>query len=451
VTIESKEYPTPLQATLSYVVANIPYYRSAVRSLDANLALSDFPVINGQTIADRLHDFYHLSTVPDFLLTSGGTSGSATKIIVLDYREMDAGFCARMGLPSLDLEYEQRLDPEAFAGLALILIDNQHGFVLPPGHGRPVVMLPLEVGRHFELVVRVLKEGFIVGGRRLPIVQLFASITKLRVLTDYCEARGISVEAFSIERIVSLAFFASAKAKERLSRYWQAKVTDAYGLTEFLGTVSLRCEDCGGFHLPASVHSEFLSLDQGRPIEAGAAELVLTTLLPYRVAMPLVRYATGDVIDVLPWCPSARAAGFTLCGRRGTVICTSSRPYRVLLSAFEVIDALEQIDSEHGHIVAYDEQVPTVMSWGLAAPVPNFGRSGYAQLSCSISENRMEIFVEVDAHLSAAIDFRECLADALNTLIKKRAAEWIVEPALVEVTIVPRGGISQAGRRINII
>lgn len=440
---------SPLAVTLEFVASHIPFYRQ--QGLTGATSIADFPVIDGRLIADRFHEFYHLTSVPDFIATTGGTSGGRSKALLLNYGEMESAFFARLG-DDIDRDATGRFSVDPHVGLAILLSDHQHGFVLPPGHGQPVLTLPLEVGRHFELVIRMLREGLVIGGRRIAVTQLFGSITKLRVLTEYCAAQGLSSADFDVGRIIAFAFYTSERWKLTIADFWQADVTDAYGLTEFIGAVAVRCDGCGGFHVPPIVHSEYLD-DDDQPLDGeGAARLVLTTLLPHRSAMPLVRYATGDVVHVLPRCRLHHGRGFALCGRSEAVLRDPANRKLVLLTPFDVMEAVEVMDARYGDLIVYDEQVSTVMGWGLAPPTPDLSRAGYPQLNCAVREGRLQVSIEVrTSNHTTSGDLQREMLERFRHILRDRAPASPETEQRVDVSILPPGGLARAGLRVTLV
>jgi phenylacetate-CoA ligase len=100
----------------------------------------------------------------------------------------------------------------------------------------------------------------------------------------------------------------SIPATRRLiERRWGARVIDHHGLTE-VGPVSFECwERPGGLHVnEAEFIAEVIDAATGQPVADGTmGELVLTTL--GRIACPVIRYRTGDLV--------VRRRGGCACGR----------------------------------------------------------------------------------------------------------------------------------------
>jgi phenylacetate-CoA ligase len=116
--------------------------------------------------------------------------------------------------------------------------------------------------------------------------------------TRVLKSRGRLADVRSSVRTVMLLGEVSLAAQRRkLGLDWGADVLDAsYGSTE-TGTIAATCEH-GRLHLLQ--HGHLLEVRDGdtvRPLEPGVSgELVTTTLNNF--ARPLLRYATGDVVEV---------------------------------------------------------------------------------------------------------------------------------------------------------
>lgn len=429
-----------LQQTLRHAVEHIPYYRSSISQSD--LCLAAFPIIDSEFISENFHALYNLDSVPDFILTSGGSMSPQTKLIILNQNELDLGFRRRLRADQA-ISANFRLNPDEFPGIAVVLTDNQHGVFYPPGHGQPVIALPLEVGRHLKLIERFLKEGINVRGRQLPVIQLMASATKLRCLTSYLMHSGYSGGDFDVKLLTSMGFFLSNMTNKMLAEFWECQITDAYGLTEFLGSSAIRCPSCNGFHLPDTIYAEFLDPFTQEEVSTGVAELVLTSLVPYRTAMPLIRYATGDIVELNETCERDPLPSFTLHGRRGLVQFTGDQPRKIQLTALDLINAIEFSSAEHGDILVYDDQVASVMSWGSGVDKLVFERSGYPRISIDMTCNSSSsVVVEVTETNSTGTAFKDCVLDYLSETSPS---------ATVGVKISRPGGITNSGMQMSLV
>lgn len=134
--------------------------------------------------------------------------------------------------------------------------------------------------------------------------RLFAAPGVLMQWTRILKRRGsLPRIRASVATILLLGEVCLPGQRRKLASEWAADVLDAsYGSTE-TGTIAASCER-GGLHLLLTGHIvELRRRDVIVPATPGASgELIDTTLSNY--ARPLLRYATGDVADVLPGpCP----------------------------------------------------------------------------------------------------------------------------------------------------
>jgi phenylacetate-CoA ligase len=94
-----------------------------------------------------------------------------------------------------------------------------------------------------------------------------------------------------------------ASFRRKIEDEWQMQVINAnYGLSEVISILGAECKRREGLHFMASpfVHVEIIDPETGTelPLKAGVSgEIVLTNLV--KEAQPLLRYRTGDVIEIV--------------------------------------------------------------------------------------------------------------------------------------------------------
>jgi len=122
-------------------------------------------------------------------------------------------------------------------------------------------------------------------------------------LAEVAASEGLSLAESTVRMIIvagepggSLPSF-----REAVGRAWNgARVFDHYGMTE-VGPVAHECHEQPGVVrvIEAAYLPEIIDSLTGQPVEPGqTGELVLTTL--HRVASPVIRYRTGDLVKALP-------------------------------------------------------------------------------------------------------------------------------------------------------
>ena len=127
---------------------------------------------------------------------------------------------------------------------------------------------------------------------------VFAAPGVLLQWTRILKSRGrLEQTCASVDTIMLLGEVSMPAQRRKLMADWGAGVFDAsYGSTE-TGTIAATCER-GGLHLLLTGHHvELRSRGVVEPAAPGASgELVVTPLNNY--ARPLLRYATGDLVDI---------------------------------------------------------------------------------------------------------------------------------------------------------
>lgn len=321
-----------LGRTLRYVADNIPYYR-AFRDR-ADLDLADFPFIDSALFREREEEFLNLETFPDELLTTGGTSGSPGLLYgsALDRRILYRHLYGRQG---------GSLDPELLSEGFVIHVDTaHHGFALHPGGGVPIAHLPLQSPAHAELIWRIIRDGLVVQGTRVRANCLIASISLIRILSEFLRAAGIRPGG-ELVFLCGTSWHTPQLLQEELAEFWKARVVASYGLSEFSNAPMFPCAECGARHIPDIVYPEFFTPDKEMRVRSGVGALVLTSLFPFVRLQPRIRYWTGDLVAMNPACPATGRPGITFVGRANhCLLAAKEGRLQVVFSPLMVSDAL---------------------------------------------------------------------------------------------------------------
>jgi hypothetical protein len=173
-------------------------------------------------------------------------------------------------------------------------------------------------------------------GRR--VTDLLINAGALMPLCVALKQKGVDPRSFGLRAISTTSFRLSPHWKQHVERTWRAPVWDNYSLSE-IPTPALECPDCGFNHwLSPPVVAEVVDVRTKQPLRRGVGVLVLTTLYPFVQAMPLLRYWTGDLVELGSRCRSAGAQGIRFRGRLGQSLVSGSD---VLVAAQDAIDCLE--------------------------------------------------------------------------------------------------------------
>lgn len=247
------------------------------------------------------------------------------------------------------------------SGLTLEVLSMQHGF--PTAPASPGV---LRVGWSFtETTLKAIRELLLARDGRRRVTGLVIGAGPLPVLAAWLYEQGFDFKKLAVRDIGTTGFRLSPRWKARVESLFGARVWDNFSLSE-LAAPAPECDVCGHHHWlwPAHV-TEVLHPRTGAALESGTGQLVVTTLYPFVQAMPLVRYATGDLVTLGPRCSAARERGFRMRGRLAQ--CVLSRAGELLASPLDVeaaldgfpdVERLPHPDAKLGVIRSVDVGVP---------------------------------------------------------------------------------------------
>ncbi|MDX2008558.1 MAG: hypothetical protein SFW67_00125 [Myxococcaceae bacterium] len=220
-------------------------------------------------------------------------------------------------------------------GLVLEVRAVHHGVehLAPQAHW---LRVPWSYSRNAFRLVESLLSRAQPGGRR--VTRLLINAGALMPLTAHFLERGVDARRFGLRGISTTGFRLSPHWRARVREAWGAPVFDNFSLSE-IPSPALECERCAANHwLPPPVWPEVVDPLTRAPVRRGIGVLVLTTLWPFVQAMPLLRYWTGDLVELRPRCPETGERGIRFRGRAGQSVVA---PDGVLVAAQDVVDALE--------------------------------------------------------------------------------------------------------------
>jgi phenylacetate-CoA ligase len=241
-------------------------------------------------------------------------------------------------------------------------------------------------------------------------------------LAEVAKADEISLTGSSVRLIIVAGEPGGSQPalREAISQAWNgARVFDHYGMTE-VGPVSHECFDRPGVlrviesaYLPEIIHS-----GSGQPVTCGeTGELVLTTL--NRIASPLVRYRTGDLVKALPGDLNPPSIG-ELCLEGGILGRVDDM---VLVRGMNVYPAaVDNIIHEAGGVSEY--QVRILQRRALTEIEVTIEASGDAE----------QIRARLEARLQERLALRvpvKLAAEGILPRFEMKARRWIREPATV--------------------
>jgi hypothetical protein len=240
----------------------------------------------------------------------------------------------------------------------------------------------------------------------------------LRAFTWDTYSRVGSRGGYHLEQICTVGEYVTLHWRYLMERTWHARVHDRFSLCEVFGGAS---EDpCSGWwHFDPCVVPEVVDVNSLQPIHEGIGVLVVTALFPFQQAQPLVRYATGDLVQAthsLPHCrgelamrPLGRASDSVFMPGTGRCAITQA-------SILETLDMLEVRrrpalrDSEQ----VLDPFVPGLPDYSLTRTVCE-GKSVHVVLSVTANREARD----GDADLRSSVICGLCMQnDGLEDLLR---------------------------------
>jgi phenylacetate-CoA ligase len=286
-----------LMEVLRYVNENSPYYKSLflkenidIKSIKSIADLALLPVTTKENLQKYNDDFLCVPSnkIIDYATTSGTLGDPVTFGLTdndldrLAYNEAISFDCA--GIKEGDIvQLMTTIDRRFMAGLA------------------------------YFLGLRKMKVGVIRVGAGIPELQ-WDSILKykptylitvpsfLLKLIEYAESHNIDFNNSSIKGAICIGEslrnqdFSMNVLSKKITGKWNIKLFSTYASTE-MSTAFTECEHgVGGHHHPELIIVEVLD-EQNNPVQNGeSGELTFTTL--GIEAMPLVRFKTGDIVQL---------------------------------------------------------------------------------------------------------------------------------------------------------
>jgi hypothetical protein len=278
-----------LKETVAHA-ATVPWYRRAWGGRVPSW--SQVPLLDKATAASHQEHLRH----PDAAVSVGVISSSTTR----DGRPLRVLRAATDPGPTVPASHIE----------VLRIVSPRHGLVTTSLADELVVSATLH-DTFVELVIDLLRE------HEPP--QMVVPLSTLKWLTVAMQQRGVAPATLA-PRVISVTGYPLTPAAQAwLSTSWRTNLVDHWSMSELAGHTQ-PCRHCGAAHwVGAPLFAEVIAPSSARRVSTSPGargELVVTTLLPDAFAMPLVRYRTGDLVEVGPSCrANAGSHGLIVHGR----------------------------------------------------------------------------------------------------------------------------------------
>lgn len=258
--------------------------------------VADLPVTPKEDLRALPEAFVSRRARPTFLALTTGTTGPPTSVWFSRYEiELGIALGAVGSVLSLGYAPEDVIQVNISSRATLALVTTLGGCQLI---GCPCA--PLGLIDPDESLARLVTPLRLPGKK--PLVSILTAYPSyLGALVERAEAAGYGPKDFGLERILCGGEILTEGLRRRAEALFGATIMEGFLMTEIYPLGGLLCRQ-GHIHLsPEQGMMEVLGLDDLRPVDHGdVGMLVATPFFPYRETTLLFRYATGDVVRLLP-------------------------------------------------------------------------------------------------------------------------------------------------------
>lgn len=280
--------------TVSWCYNQSPFYKQRFRRIINRIKslenISALPVLFRDEIVKNHEGIQCMNETPAYVQYTTGTTGN---FLQLNRSHAEAHFINTFFTGEAIDNRNRSMERPLF----LALTSAWHGTPTPV----PGIPFILQAGVYdrtqAQTAKNLLLKEYNFPGVSSRINGIVGSDLLFKALTAYLMAEGVDLSKLGIKQIVLTGGYLSASKKRLLSIMWNATVIDRYSMSEiFGGAREIGMSNSWIFDIeiiPEVVHPQTL-----KPIKQGIGVLLLTGLYPFMQMMPMVRYHTGDLVQI---------------------------------------------------------------------------------------------------------------------------------------------------------
>lgn len=384
-----------LRKTFDWCVQHSAFYRRRFSSIDGFGGLRDLlrlPILRRNEIIAEHGDFLCDAGIPACVQYTTGTTGTFLPL----YRSYAEGAFISQFFNRRALEH-----PSVKAGhrpLHLALTSAYHGAGTPIPGAAYVLSAGVYDRTQATQAKNLLTRRYAFPGVEERISTIVGGDILIRALTAFLVDDGIDPAQLSVRTLVFTGGYTSTRTKALLARLWNATVIDRYSLSEIFGG-AVQTYVGGPWLFDIEVIPEVVHPRTLEPVDKGIGVLVLTSLFPFSQMMPMVRYYTGDLVEVVSGASAGDNLAVSLLGR-------------------ERRSAIESQESEVKPLVLSAHLHDVVESFPDVAVTPRF--AGLA------SDRAMEFAGKHHYHLQTQYDARGAVSE-IRIGLGLRYAPWLYQ------------------------
>jgi phenylacetate-coenzyme A ligase PaaK-like adenylate-forming protein len=281
-----------LKKTLKYVI-DIPFYQNKYNKIDIQ-SITDIKDLEKLPLVTKEEVFNNLSKIvckrPEIITFTSGTELKKPLYVFHNIDEI-------IDINKMIGKKIQKITNREKSTLGLHLSNVEHGQPLPFISETLLFSIRPYTEKHFKTAAKILFSKHEIPYTEEYVSRIFATPSNLKAFTFYLIEHGYDLSSSHITFIMTTGWYLTEKWRTILSKLWNAQVISRYSLTEIFGGAT-ECKRCRKYHFDPFVIAEVVHPHTGKRIKSGIGVLVLTSLIPFQVVQPLIRYWTGDIVEI---------------------------------------------------------------------------------------------------------------------------------------------------------
>jgi hypothetical protein len=291
-----------LRETWRYARERSPYYRRILPAIDYTKVdeshLQELPILGRDDLAANLDELRCLTTMPDWVAFTGGSSGMPA--MIYGTRPPTA-----TAIPATSARRPLRIMTDG----------GHHGTASPSPAYTGTIQVPLRNLKNYEWIYTLLTKVHHFDGFDDKVTSLVLPLPALKKLVHLLIEEDHDLHGLALRMVVTYAWHLSRPWRSLIEGVLRTKLIDQFGFTENRAGSAMECLVCGWYHYGPQVVWEVLDTRTLKRLDTGIGKLVVTTLYPHAQDQILFRYESGDLVELGPYCEEAGDRGFRFRGR----------------------------------------------------------------------------------------------------------------------------------------
>jgi phenylacetate-coenzyme A ligase PaaK-like adenylate-forming protein len=303
-------YTVLLRQTLEHAERSVPFYRQ--RAVSGPLRAEEFktisdlqrlPLVTKLDVVREADSFLSEAVRPDCFHCTSGTT--ARRVIVYGHTDEFRAQAALLELRASVATDEPRVSLRVYPNVLRVGAppSRTHSSVHSVVMNFSLAQTHHQWFDNCDHLIEILGQEYRLGDRqprRISVLH-FTPPYFVEFVTSQVTSRGIDPRAFGVQHIATSGGFTSRRVRQLIADRWGAESHSTYSCTEINGEASARTDSSGDYLPGPTMFCEILDPHSGVPVDDWeTGNVVLTSLDPFQVAMPFIRYNTGDLAQRVP-------------------------------------------------------------------------------------------------------------------------------------------------------